>query len=86
MASPLTTSTDGRVNCVGWLHQHEVGRNIVVVTHGGTVRAIRAYCAGRTFAELAWDHVANGSVWRIRMRPPWTDELQENQLHSGGSR
>ena len=71
---------------VGWLHQHEVGRNIVVVTHGGTVRAIRAYCAGRTFAELAWDHVANGSVWRIRMRPPWTDELQENQLHSGGSR
>jgi 2,3-bisphosphoglycerate-dependent phosphoglycerate mutase len=71
---------------VGWLHLHEVGRNIVVVTHGGTLRAIRAYCAGRTINELAWDHVPNGSVWRIRIQPDRNYELQKNQLQSGGSR
>ena len=71
---------------VGWLLLHEVGRNVVVVTHGGTVRAIRAYCAGRTADELAWDHVPNGSVWRIRVQPARNDAFQKNQLQSGGSR
>jgi broad specificity phosphatase PhoE len=36
-----------------------------VVTHGGTIRAIRAYCAGVPMQEMAWDPVANGSVWRV---------------------
>jgi probable phosphoglycerate mutase len=71
---------------VGWLLLREVGRNVVLVTHGGTVRAIRAYCAGRTVDELAWDRVPNGSVWRIRIQPARTDEFQKNQLPTGGSR
>jgi hypothetical protein len=50
------------------------------------VRAIRAYCAGRTADELAWDHVPNGSVWRIRVQPARNDAFQKNQLQSGGSR
>jgi probable phosphoglycerate mutase len=62
---------------VGWLLRHEPGRNVVIVTHGGPVRALRAYCAGRSADEMAWDHVPNGSIWRIRMHPARTHEFQK---------
>jgi broad specificity phosphatase PhoE len=38
---------------------------LLLVTHGGTIRAIRAYCEGRVMQDLAWDDVANCSVWPI---------------------
>jgi broad specificity phosphatase PhoE len=38
---------------------------LLLVTHGGPIRAIRAYCAGVTMKGLAWDVVDNASVWRV---------------------
>ena len=39
------------------------GARILVVTHGGTVRALRAYCAATPFAHTSWYPVDNASVW-----------------------
>jgi 2,3-bisphosphoglycerate-dependent phosphoglycerate mutase len=51
---------------VEWLgDQGHVG-DVAVVTHGGTIRALRAYCNGVPMQELDWDAVPNGSVWSIR--------------------
>lgn len=41
------------------------GRRILIITHGGTIRAIRAYVEGRTMAGLEWDNVTNCSTWRL---------------------
>lgn len=38
---------------------------LLVVTHGGTVRALRAYAAGAPLEDLAWDPVDNCSIWDI---------------------
>ena len=38
---------------------------LLLVTHGGTIRAIRAFCAGVTMVDLPWDRVANCSVWNV---------------------
>jgi broad specificity phosphatase PhoE len=38
---------------------------VLLVTHGGTIRAIRAYCAGEKMNGLEWDVVANASVWTV---------------------
>ena len=38
---------------------------LLLVTHGGTIRALRAYCAGLVMQDLVWDKVANCSVWPI---------------------
>jgi probable phosphoglycerate mutase len=49
-----------------WLgDQGHVG-DVAVVTHGGTIRALRAYCNGLPMQELDWDAVPNGSVWGVR--------------------
>jgi broad specificity phosphatase PhoE len=37
----------------------------LVVTHGGTVRMIRAYCAGLSLVGLNWDPVGNATVWTL---------------------
>jgi probable phosphoglycerate mutase len=46
---------------------------LLLVTHGGTIRAIRAYCQGLTMQDLEWEPVANCSIWPIdigaRVRP-----------------
>ena len=39
--------------------------DVVIVTHGGTIRALRAYCAGEPMLDRAWDVVPNGSVWKV---------------------
>lgn len=39
----------------------------LVVTHGGTVRMIRAYCAGLALPGLAWDPVGNATVWTVAL-------------------
>jgi probable phosphoglycerate mutase len=38
---------------------------LLLVTHGGTIRALRAYCEGLSMQDLVWDKVANCSVWPI---------------------
>ena len=51
---------------VEWLgDQGHVG-DVAVVTHGGTIRALRAYCNGEAMQESDWDAVPNGSVWSVR--------------------
>ena len=50
-----------------WLRRESHGAETLVVAHGGTVRMIRAYCAGRSVRDMTWDTVPNGSLWRVRM-------------------
>jgi probable phosphoglycerate mutase len=51
---------------VEWLGDQEHVGDVAVVTHGGTIRALRAYCAGVPMQGLEWDAVSNGSVWAVR--------------------
>jgi 2,3-bisphosphoglycerate-dependent phosphoglycerate mutase len=51
---------------VDWLGEQPHQGDVAVVTHGGTIRALRAYCAGTPMRELEWDVVPNGSVWGVR--------------------
>ncbi|MHB8333837.1 MAG: histidine phosphatase family protein [Acidimicrobiales bacterium] len=49
-----------------WLAQLRLdyaGARVLVVTHGGTLRAIRAACAATPIATTAWYPVDNASVW-----------------------
>jgi broad specificity phosphatase PhoE len=55
---------------VDWLAGRRHTGDVVVVTHGGTIRALRAYCAGVSMSDIEWDAVPNGSVWGVR--PPTT--------------
>lgn len=52
---------------VDWLRHRPDHADTLVVAHGGTIRMIRAYCAGRTPADVTWDTVPNGSLWRVRV-------------------
>jgi broad specificity phosphatase PhoE len=45
--------------------RHSPSRRLLVVTHGGTIRAIRAYCSGLEMQGLAWDTVGNCSLWTL---------------------
>jgi probable phosphoglycerate mutase len=40
---------------------------LLLVTHGGTIRALRAYCEGKVMQDLEWDKVSNCSVWPLDM-------------------
>jgi 2,3-bisphosphoglycerate-dependent phosphoglycerate mutase len=40
--------------------------DVVVVSHGGAIRAMRAFCAGVPMRGTQWDVVANGSVSTVR--------------------
>jgi broad specificity phosphatase PhoE len=48
---------------------------VLLVAHGGSVRAIRAYCAGLPMQDLVWDDVPNASVWPAHLpsRPALAD-------------
>ena len=39
--------------------------SLLIVTHGGTIRAIRAFCEGRSMSGLVWDPVTNCSIWPV---------------------
>jgi 2,3-bisphosphoglycerate-dependent phosphoglycerate mutase len=41
--------------------------DIIVVTHGGPLRAMRAYCAGQSMNGAVWDAVPNCSVWGTKV-------------------
>lgn len=38
---------------------------LLLVTHGGVIRAMRAYCAGVTMDGLDWDDVDNCTIWPL---------------------
>jgi len=40
--------------------------DVIVVSHGGAIRAMRAFCAGVPMSGTQWDVVANGSVSTVR--------------------
>ena len=46
------------------------GARVLVVTHGGTIRAIRAHCAAAALRGLLWDRVDNCSVWEVALPSP----------------
>ena len=52
-------------NFIEPLRRDRVGERLLLVTHGGTIRALRAYCAGKTMKNLAWDRVGNCSIWTV---------------------
>jgi probable phosphoglycerate mutase len=49
-----------------WLSDQSHTDDVILVTHGGTIRAIRAYCAGVPMVDTPWETVPNGSVWSIQ--------------------
>jgi 2,3-bisphosphoglycerate-dependent phosphoglycerate mutase len=40
-------------------------KRLLVVTHGGTIRALRSYSAGTPFQGSQWNPVDNGTVWTV---------------------
>jgi 2,3-bisphosphoglycerate-dependent phosphoglycerate mutase len=55
---------------VEWLDEQPLSGAAIAVTHGGTIRALRAYCAHVPVEEMAWETVANGSVWKVKRPAP----------------
>ncbi len=45
------------------------GRRLLVVTHGGFVRALRAVAAGAALEGLAWEQVDNATLWPLEPVP-----------------
>jgi 2,3-bisphosphoglycerate-dependent phosphoglycerate mutase len=50
-----------------FVEQHLIGLqdSVLVVSHGGAIRALRAYCSGVAVEDMTWDVVSNASVWKI---------------------
>jgi broad specificity phosphatase PhoE len=44
--------------------------DVIVVSHGGAIRAMRAFCAGIPMSGAQWDVVPNGSVLPVRQPSP----------------
>jgi 2,3-bisphosphoglycerate-dependent phosphoglycerate mutase len=49
------------------LRVKSVGQRLLLVTHGGTIRALRAYCEGLSMSDLEWDRVGNCSIWNVAL-------------------
>jgi probable phosphoglycerate mutase len=47
--------------------EHHAG-DVILVTHGGTIRAMRAFCAGVPMNGTPWDVVPNGSASPVRQQ------------------
>jgi probable phosphoglycerate mutase len=45
------------------------GGDVIVVSHGGAIRALRAYCAGAPMSGSTWDAVGNASVSSVHRQP-----------------
>jgi len=52
-------------NFIESLRRDRVGERLLLVTHGGTIRALRAYGEGASMQNLAWDRVGNCSIWTV---------------------
>ncbi|HUZ42059.1 MAG TPA: histidine phosphatase family protein [Acidimicrobiales bacterium] len=46
-------------------------QRLLVITHGGTIRALQSYSEGTSFLGSRWDRVANCSVWTVTPRSGW---------------
>ncbi|MHB1089283.1 MAG: histidine phosphatase family protein [Acidimicrobiales bacterium] len=57
---------------VGTSGERWPGERLLVVTHGGTIRALRSYCAGTPMQDSEWYAVANCTIWMVS-RP--TDDI-----------
>jgi probable phosphoglycerate mutase len=59
------------VRCAKFIDSLRAAGNdrLLLVTHGGTIRALRAYCEGVVMQDLVWDKVSNCSVWPIDISP-----------------
>jgi broad specificity phosphatase PhoE len=44
--------------------------DVVVVAHGGSIRALRAYWCGIDPSDMEWDVVGNTSLWPLSFTPP----------------
>ncbi len=45
-------------------------QDMIVVSHGDTIRVARAWLQGRSHRDLDWDHIGNGAVVSIEVRRP----------------
>jgi probable phosphoglycerate mutase len=64
---------DVRTRCsefLQWLAAQGHPRDVAVVTHGGTLRILRASVTGSGIAPMAWDAVDNATVHRIDFPVP----------------
>lgn len=57
--------------CANFIHSLRAAGNerLLLVTHGGTIRALRAYCEGLVMQGLQWNKVSNCSIWPIAIGP-----------------
>ena len=46
-------------------------QRLLVITHGGTIRALQSYGEGTPFLGSKWDRVANCSVWTVSPPSGW---------------
>jgi broad specificity phosphatase PhoE len=54
------------------LRSNRASQRLLLVTHGGTIRALRAYCQGESMMNLEWDRVGNCSIWDVSFPGgPW---------------
>jgi broad specificity phosphatase PhoE len=49
------------------LRSNRADQRLLLVTHGGTIRALRAYCQGLSMMNLEWDRVGNCSIWNVSL-------------------
>jgi broad specificity phosphatase PhoE len=50
---------------LAWLELNYRGRSVLLVTHSGTVRALRVAYSQGSFKDLDWGEVPNCSVWEL---------------------
>ncbi|MEO9181066.1 MAG: histidine phosphatase family protein, partial [Acidimicrobiales bacterium] len=55
---------------IDFLRAKDDQRRALLVTHGGTIRVIRAYGVGAQMQGLVWDRVANASIWSVTFNGP----------------
>jgi probable phosphoglycerate mutase len=56
--------------------------DVLAVAHGGSIRTIRALCAGLTASDMPWDVVPNGSVWIVHLPTPSPDANPDHTHHA----
>jgi phosphosulfolactate synthase len=73
---------------VQWLARQGRGGDVVVVAHGGSIRALRAHFAGIAMDQVPWDAVANGDITGVIQAVPRvvTTSRQSSQKTEGHMR
>jgi phosphosulfolactate synthase len=73
---------------VQWLARQGHDGDVVVVAHGGSIRALRAHYAGLAMDQAPWDAIANGDITSVRpaVPPVVTPHRQSSQNTEGHMR